>query len=622
MTLALSPAQQDAITANENILCCACPGSGKTRVLVEKVKHVLTTTPDARIILTTFSRDAAREMSERIQVALKAMKQERLMAKLTIGTFHSLAMRQLKQAGLAKRILSPIETEHIIHRSLQLTRLDIHPDEAEAAIYSCKADPVYRARHPREAILTDTYQKELATRNVCDFADLLLQANALMAKGKLAPLDATHVFADEMQDIDAVQLLWLGFHCAGERIACAVGDDDQSIYGFRAALGYRAMMEFQASTNARIIALDTNYRSVAGILESAGRLIGTNMERVPKQLKAHRGEGAPPKVVFVADETSQALDIIAALDGLCAGNEVPSTKHATPYRFGVRSGQAAVLARTNRRLTFMARIFNEYRVPYLQAGSSLWDTHTAQAYLALLQALHQKESTGIEVALRWAGVPDRTIRALEHVYAGNLWSMFTSGVRIRVDSGPEAADLVHFGNNWAKKLSGQHDDGSVSNVIRDVHGWMEAVANNQCGIDESGGGRTRAGRNRHLPHMWIITAVRDVLVGLDGTLPSRAAQARMEGEQRFPRVILSTFHAAKGLEFDHVFLVDVITGVVPKLDLTATDADVEEERRCLYVAMTRARDSLTIYTGSDPDKTSEFLYDAGLMPSNSMAMAA
>lgn len=622
MELALNPAQQDAVTANENILCCACPGSGKTRVLVEKVKHVLKTMPSARIILTTFSRDAAREMSDRIQRALKKMNQEQLMGRLVVGTFHSLSMRQLKDAGLAKRILSQIEVDHVVHRAIEISRVDIPIDDAEAAIYACKADPDYAARHPGEAALAKAYQKELANRNACDFADLLLQANELMAKGQLKPIEATHVFADEFQDIDRVQFRWLGFHMAGNRISCAVGDDDQSIYGFRASLGYRGMMDFQANTGARIITLDTNYRSTARILESAARLISTNTDRVAKRLRAQRGDGQTPRVVQVAEPEHQAMDIITSLDAICHGNELPKTKHATPYRFGVRRGQAAVLARTNRLLDGLERIFNEYRVPYLRAGSSFWDESAAQVFLSLLQGLHSRDSTGIEVALRWAGVKDHNLRALGSACGGNLWNLLANGTRMPVNCGQEAADFVHFGHNWAQRLSGAHSDYAIGGVISGVHDWMKSVVTETCGVDELGSATARTGRKLRLRDLWILTAVKDALTDLKGPIPVRTTLARREGEQHIPRVILSTFHASKGLEFDHVFLIDVVTGVVPKLDEHATDADIEEERRAFYVAMTRARDSLTIYTGQEQKKVSEFLHDAELVTPAPLTMVA
>jgi superfamily I DNA/RNA helicase len=610
MAQVLNLAQQDAVTANGNILCCACPGSGKTSVLVAKVSHVLTSVPQSCIILTTFSRDAALGMKERITEVLRKECREGQAAQLIVGTFHSLAMRQLKEAGMPIRILSPIEVKHVIRRAASICRTDMPPDEFEAAIYACKADATYAARFPKRAALTREYQKQMTERGAVDFADLLLQANERMAAGTLTPLTATHVFADEMQDIDAVQSRWLGFHIAGNRTVCAVGDDDQSIYGFRAALGYRGMMDFQANTGARIINLDINYRSTAGIVASAERLISTNMDRVPKRLQAHRGAGLVPTVIQTAAGEPQETALINSLDRLCASNELPPQgKHPKPYRFGVQRGQIAVLARTNYQLDTLERFFCEHRVPYTRTGSSFWDHSAAQTYLSLLQGLHARECTGIEVALRWAGVTDHRLRALTKAYAGDLFGIFDGG-RLRVECGPAADAFTHFGATWLERLSGQPNNYAINGVIGGVRDWMLSVTQETCGVDEA------TARKEHKPRLrdeWILNAVHDSLEDLKGPIPARIIVARIEGEQHIPRVIVSTFHASKGLEWDHVFLIDVATGSVPKIDDSGSDADLEEERRVFYVAMTRARDSLTIFTRPEPEAMSEFLFDAGLI---------
>ena len=146
----LNEAQQRAVESEDPILCCACPGSGKTRVLIAKVRHILRTHHDPRIVMTTFSRDAAEEMLDRIQKE-KGLSREQL-SRLTIGTFHSLALRQLKEIGKIGKILSDIETRHLINRALHDTGLEITPDEAEANIARCKADKEFAKAYPELAI--------------------------------------------------------------------------------------------------------------------------------------------------------------------------------------------------------------------------------------------------------------------------------------------------------------------------------------------------------------------------------------------------------------------------------------------------------------------------------------
>jgi|GEM_PF-4153199 Superfamily I DNA and RNA helicases len=286
----LNPAQLDAVIAEENLLCCACPGSGKTRMLINKVQHVLARHPDAGIILTTFSRDATNEMRERLGRALSPG----LMQKLSVGTFHALALRQIKTIGAAGHILNTIETNHIILRALEETGVMLSLDEAELAISTCKIDPAYAEKNPPAARLTRIYQRELAARGACDFVDIIARANTMMAAGQLEPMPASHVFCDEFQDIDRLQFEWLRHHIAGGREVCVVGDADQCIYGFRRSLGYRGMMDYVAMTGARIITLGANYRSTSRILEHASRLIAHNLDRVKMEMTAVRGDGHAP----------------------------------------------------------------------------------------------------------------------------------------------------------------------------------------------------------------------------------------------------------------------------------------------------------------------------------------
>lgn len=609
MSINLNPAQLDAVTAQENILCCACPGSGKTRVLIAKVVALLQRRPEAQVILTTFSRDAANELLERLRQALPT----RAMRSVTVGTFHALAMRQLKGANITDHILSAIEVNHVILRAIEDLGMKLSLDEAEMAIAACKIDPDYAKAFPAFASLTRIYQRELDARNACDFIDLIVRANDMMSAGNLAPLAATHVFCDEFQDIDRIQYEWLRHHIADDREVCVVGDDDQCIYGFRRSLGYEGMMNFVAMTGARIITLDANYRSTRQILECAGRVIGHNLDRVKKRMTAERGDGWEPELVNVVAQGVQADHIIETLSVLCRNNPVPQTVGDKPYRFGVKHGQAAVLARTNRQLLAIERQFIENRVPYLRAGRSLWDDQILpQVFVSLLQSLHARSSVGIEVALRWAQIPDSLLRPLAESVGGNLWALLDPQRPQLpvVPGGPVVESLIVQGRGWVRKLE-EGGESAVKGVIYGVAAWMANVLKDSFDMDEEGPARER--RPRDLKNLWIIDVVKDSLDGFSGTLQQRIALARQDGSEKIPRVILSTFHSAKGLEWNNVFLIDLVTGSVPKVGPEASETTIAEERRVFYVAMTRARDRLYMYTY--PKKNggpSEFLIEAGM----------
>lgn len=609
----LNPAQLDAVIAEENLLCCACPGSGKTRMLINKVQHVLARHPDAGIILTTFSRDATNEMRERLGRALSPG----LMQKLSVGTFHALALRQIKTIGAAGHILNTIETNHIILRALEETGVMLSLDEAELAISTCKIDPAYAEKNPPAARLTRIYQRELAARGACDFVDIIARANTMMAAGQLEPMPASHVFCDEFQDIDRLQFEWLRHHIAGGREVCVVGDADQCIYGFRRSLGYRGMMDYVAMTGARIITLGANYRSTSRILEHASRLIAHNLDRVKMEMTAVRGDGHAPELVRVARQDGQADHIIEALAVLCRDNPVPKPlADRQPFRFGVNKGQAAVLARTNRQLLTIERKFIESRVPYLRTGRSLWDDQILpQVFVSLLQSLHARNGVGVEVALRWARVPDSLIRSLAEQVGGNLWSLLDPQAPVPADipGGPVVESLIEQGRGWARKLGKDYPDSAAQGVIYGVAAWMVNVLKDTCG-DDADAGDDRQRRPRDLKDLWMVDVVKDTLDAFRGNLPQRIALVRQDENQNIPRVILSTFHAAKGLEWENVFLVDLVAGSVPKAGPEASDEEIEEERRVFYVAMTRARDRLYLYTYHKKNGApSEFLAEAGFV---------
>jgi superfamily I DNA/RNA helicase len=621
MDVVLDQAQQEAVDAVENILCCACPGSGKTRVLVAKVTHVLKTHPDPFIIMTTFSRDAADEMLKRIKevqkkeirAGIKNPLTNEQMKRLTIGTFHSLALRQIRAIGKVGKILSAIETRHLIFRSLHESRLEISPEDADAYISRCKADKAFAEAHPDYARLTACYCRLQAELGRQDFTDMLMQANQLMASGKIKPIRATHVLADEYQDIDALQFDWLMHHLAQNPVACAVGDDDQSIYGFRRAMGYRGMMDYVAATNAKIIKLDTNYRSTRGLVESTSKLIGYNLDRVSKKIKTARGDGPSPKTVVLAKEDDQALRIIHLLDEICADNTMPARAAGdAPYRFAVRAGQAAVLTRTNIHLNAIERVFRQANVPCLRLGRAFWDTPVLQVYLTLLQSLVSQEGMGLEIALRWAQVSEAKIRNLLQQTDGNLWTLIDPQTPvIKGGSGNAALDqLMVQGRGWRQKLDGLTENDAAEGVIIGVTGWMNGVLTQRNSLDDDGV-TIRGSGKQQIMGLDHIKAASDTLYAKRGSLQNRLMSLQRNESEEIPRVILATFHASKGLEWEHVFLADVYGGVVPKITEDATDEEVDEERRVFYVAMTRARDSLTIFGRADKP-VCEFLADAGL----------
>jgi superfamily I DNA/RNA helicase len=252
---------------------------------------------------------------------------------------------------------------------------------------------------------------------------------------------------------------------------------------------------------------------------------------------------------------TQAMKIVRRFDKICAGNPVPRpwpNPDSEPCRFGIRKGQAAVLARTNAHLYPIEAVFRSLRIPYCKSGKSIWDAQVVQMYLALLESLDRRTETGMEIALNWAGIESRTVaRMKRHGY--RLGGKETILSVLECKDGPllpegldssELKSFVQFGRSWLTKL----DEGNYLVPVFGVAGWMSAVLSGTCNLlghmeeaDEMDGSV-----NADLGRLEIA---RDALSVARGPLSLRVRRVRESDNKGMPRVILSTFHAAKGMEW-------------------------------------------------------------------------
>ena len=608
-------AQRDAVHSDDNILVCATAGSGKTTVLAEKAKNILRKNRDAHILLVTFSREAAMEMAERIKRSrvTPAIHSSQL-RRITFGTYHSLALRQLKSAGKVKKILSGLEIRHAVQRSLWDAKLKIPADVATEMIATCKCNPEYEEENPEISDLAALYQSHLEAMGGMDFSDILLNANRLMRNGLCQPLHATHVLADEYQDTDAIQAEWLERHFSGGRLACAVGDDDQSIYAFRRSLGYKGMQRFIHATRARIINLDTNYRSTSGIVFTAGRLIEKNTDRLQKDFKVSRGEGPKPTLVTLTKDQDQASEIARFIKTLCKDNPIPEELE-DKYSVYVNPGEVAVLSRTNMQLDDIEDACRRMSIPFYRNGALFWDLKILQTYLLLLQSLDKREGAGLEIGLRWAGMTDIVLRKMSAAAGGNLWAYAAPTGPIISEMMPRyVTDLLRRFREYTPRRTGEKASGAVM-AIDSIADWMSAVITGSLAMTSKGVCREPKKRELKPSEKSALNALtkgRDALRRYDGSLRARINKVLSSGSTKDRSgVALATFHASKGLEFKHVLLSDIDAGSVPSSEADESLAALEEERRIFFVAMTRARDTLTLYR-SELLPVSEFLWDAGL----------
>ncbi len=606
----LNEAQAEAVFAEGNVLCCSVPGSGKSAVLIEKTKHILATVREPNIILITFSRQAADELKEKLK---KSVPPKQLQY-VTAGTFHSIALRQLVQAGKASRVLNDTEANYYLMLALRQTGVDLEADKAGALVSACKLDRHSFESQPEVLELHDAYAELLRKEKKMDFTDMMVRAVSLMrAKNqadRLRPLPATNILVDEMQDIDRPQLEWLYCHNNDYCSMTGVGDDDQSIFSFRRGLGYHGMMEFAKMTDAKILTLNINYRSTSQILDNASRLISHNSDRIPKQLISDRGPGIEPKLILYSERDKQYEDIVSRIIAICKDNPAPRNydpSKPNKYAYTVKKGQIAILTRTNFNLLPIERELIKAQIPCFRVGRKpIWEEPVVETLTSLLTSLHNRDNTGLEIALKWFGVADIVLDDIKKLFEGvhNFLNPKHAASKHNSEYGKQLAEFAVLAGGWIKTLTDPDDPSEAAQgVIYGVCSWMIRVI--EIKNQEAGKGK------KDTRSINLIESALELLDLVRGDLRQRLIRAKNDEEPNMPRVVLGTFHSSKGLEWEYVFLADCNQGLIPSKEAEFIQEQLEEERRLMYVAETRARDSLVIY--ADETRISQFVFESGFI---------
>ena len=587
------------------LLVIAGAGSGKTSTLAHRVAHLLVTGADPRrILLMTFSRRAAAEMTARVgRIAAEVMgdKAEAMTAALTwAGTFHAIGARLLR-AHAAEIGLDPAFTIHDREDSADLMAFARHrlglgrgekrfPTKATClAIYS-------RAVNARETLeealayfpwcadwaadlkrLFSAYVAAKQAGNVLDYDDLLLYwaemaADPALAAGLAARFD--HVLIDEYQDTNRLQAEVLAALSPDGAGVTVVGDDAQSIYSFRAA-EVRNILDFPArfTPRARVVTLERNYRSSAPLLAAANAVIAEARERYTKDLWTDRTAGEPPVLAHVLDEASQAAYVCA---------EVLEAREA-----GVDLREQAVLFRAAHHSGPLEVELTRRKIPFVKFGGlKFLDTAHVRDLLALLRLAEnpRDQVAGLRVLRLLPGIGPASAEAILAdlaTTADPAAALATARVPARA-----AGDWPAFVETFA--------------ALRRGAGWPAEV------------GLARAWYAPHLDRLREDAATRQAdLIQLEqiaagyptrerflteitldppGATSAEAGPGLLDDDY----LVLSTIHSAKGREWRRVYVLNCVDGCLPS-DLGAgTSAEIEEERRLLYVAMTRARDALRL----------------------------
>jgi len=600
----LNDEQRCAVTHERGpLLILAGAGSGKTRAITRRIAWLVRARAvwPSRILAVTFTNKAAKEMRERVETLLGGADAPHWM-----GTFHSIGLRLLRMnavkigypAGFV--VYDDDDTESVLRRVLKAQGL---PREGlrtySSYIDACKNEGLLEPpepRTPRERLLADVfraYQAELRSAGAMDFGDLLARSLKMLQdhddiREKLQS-QFEYILVDEFQDTNVVQYELLRILAATHRNLCVVGDDDQSIYSWRGARVDNILEFPKQYPEAVVVTLGRNYRSRTPILAAAAHVIGFNRKRHAKDLAAMRGEGEPVRVHGALNEVGEAAFAVREL----------VRRHAE----GTPLARIAIFYRTNAQSRVFEDALRSRRIPYrIVGGMKFYQRKEVKDVISWLRLLvNPLDSLGLERALnsppRGIGTTtlDKARARADQDQVSLLQALATIG-----DEGGSALQrkvrtLIELITDLALYAVDAKAGDAVQAVL-DRTGYLQHLA-----ADESAEGQSRVENV-----MELLTSVRE-FEQLSGQPDLRSWLDRvslvqpLDDDSTGDAISLMTVHGAKGLEFDYVCVCGLEDGLFPLSSQRGRGqgfgagidrAAMEEERRLMYVAMTRARDAL------------------------------
>lgn len=603
----LNDAQVQAVAAPlGRQLVLAGAGSGKTRVLVHRIAFLIQAmgaSPHS-ILSVTFTNKAAAEMRHRIEQMLGHNP-----AGMWVGTFHGLAHRLLRahwqEAGLAEnfQILDSDDQQRLIKRVIRELGLDEQRWPAKQAQWfiNGQKDEGFRPQHIQAGgdlflatmrSIYEAYEAACARTGVIDFSELLLRALDLW-RDKPGLLEHyqrrfRHILVDEFQDTNAVQYAWLRLLAKGGDSLMVVGDDDQSIYGWRGARIENIQQFSSDFPDTQVIRLEQNYRSTAGILKAANALIANNNGRLGKELWTDGGDGEPLALYAAFNEHDEARYVVETIEDALRKD-------------GLKRSEIAILYRSNAQSRVLEEALLRERIPYRIYGGQRFferaEIKNAMAYLRLL------DGRGNDAALeRIVNVPARgigektieTIREYARAHDVHMWEAIRLMLANKALPGRASGALAGFIElieSLAEKV-----------LAMPLH-QMTQVVIEQSGLlayHEAEKGEKGQARVENLEE--LVSAARafendedDELTPLQAFLTHASLEAGdTQAAENEDSIQLMTLHSAKGLEFPLVFLVGMEEGLFPHKMSLEEPGRLEEERRLAYVGITRAMQKLVI----------------------------
>ena len=597
----LNPHQRVAVDYCDGpLLVLAGAGSGKTRVITEKIAHLIKrrNVPAAKIAAITFTNKAAREMRERVGKLVSGIAAEGL----TVCTFHALGLKFLQieyaHANLRRgfSVLDADDTHGVIK---DLAPKGMKPDglfALQSLVSRAKGDGLTpeqaaaRAASAREreaAEIYADYQARLGAFNAVDFDDLIRLPLAVLdgdEETRLAWRERLrYLLVDEYQDTNGAQYRLVKM-LAGERGAfTAVGDDDQSIYSWRGANPENLAQLARDYPHLKVVRLEQNYRCARRILRAANALIANNAHVYEKNLWSQQDEGPPIRVIECRDDEHEAECVAGAIAHL-------AQKHVTPWH------QFAVLYRGNHQSRALEKALRLARVPYhVTGGTAFLERAEVKDLIAYLRLANNPDDDA--AFLRIVNLPRRdigmtTLEKLAQLAATRQVSLLRAAQADTVLgqlAGRPAAALASFAS-MMRELAGKAERLPAADLVEELIrriGYVEHIA---AQVKEPA---LRERRIENLQELcnWFRAMQKDRAAGDLAAQLALLSHADRDDAGNSAR--LMTLHSAKGLEFRFVFLVGVEDGTLPH-EGSVAEGRVEEERRLMYVGITRAKEQLTL----------------------------
>ena len=631
----LNPAQREAVEAISGpVLILAGPGSGKTRVITHRVAYLITVcgVNPRRIMAVTFTNKAAREMSDRLHSLVSGSAGE-----LTLGTFHAICARILRQDGMALDInpryviYDASDQQSLLKRAMLAIGIDpkqYSPQAVATAISWAKshlltpADYVRRGRSYFEEIVSrcyERYQQLLTESNALDFDDLLMKTVQLFRKSPetLSRYQSRylHLLVDEFQDTNLVQYEMVKQLGAKHRNICVVGDPDQSIYSWRSA-DLRNILSFENDyPDAKLVLLEQNYRSTRTILDTASSVISANELRKPKNLWTDNEAGELTRIVETYTEQDEAQFVVNEIERLVDLREA-------------KLGDCAVMYRTNAQSRVIEEAFVRYGTPYkLVAGTRFYERREVKDVIAYLRLVHNPQDT--VSLMRVINVPGRGIgqQTLARLSdrARSLGVSPSEALRLIAEASEKDDVPEHPFSPRATRLladfwmmlegliakSRELDLVELFDTVVESSGYQRYIMSGDDGEERWDNILELRGVAQEYRH---LKSTEGLLTFLEGV----ALVSDIDSlDETTDRVTLITLHQAKGLEFPVVFIVGMEERLLPHVRSFDDPAQMEEERRLCYVGMTRAKQRLylvrsfrrTLMGSSNVNKPSRFLED-------------